>query len=360
MISMAQNYPISRVPLDEFRSVQDPYADQVFAALKSAGYNPLMNKDYNAYQLNSQDIPQSFPKVLVNYFTQLQKDAAQIDEQLINAGTRFFDRHASQLMATLGFLSLPYCYAAADGAKVLYASERIRKNPHQRLLETAQFVFDVCAQAAFSDEGKAVVSIGKVRLMHAAIRYYIRAKGDWNESWGAPINQEDMAGTNLAFSLIAIRGLRKLGYTITGESALDYILFWSEIGKLLGIEEALLPNSLKEAVILDKRISKRHFRYSQEGEALTKALKDSINHQSNFEAEGLMTYLLGESYSKLLGLNTLRVQQAIWSGTQGLIATSDLLSSYSRSNFKFAYSNFQKQASSDSLKPFRLLNNLND
>ena len=118
-------------------------------------------------------------------------------------------------MNLLGLLSLPYCYAAADGARVLDLSERIKNKPEHRLNETADFVWDVMAPNAFKPDGKGFTSILKVRLLHAAIRFYTGKSSKWNAAdWGLPVNQEDMAGTNLSFSLLVVRGLRKFGLAV--------------------------------------------------------------------------------------------------------------------------------------------------
>jgi hypothetical protein len=54
----------------------------------------------------------------------------------------------------LSFLSLPYCYANAKGAKVLNLSQRIGNQTKKRLYETAQYLFDVTRSHAFGQRGK--------------------------------------------------------------------------------------------------------------------------------------------------------------------------------------------------------------
>ncbi len=211
-------------------------------------------------------------------------------------------------MLMLGFLSLPYCYAAAKGAEVLARSKRIMAEPGKRLLETAEFVFDVSQPGAFEEQGKGFVSILKVRLMHAAARWYVQQATDWDADYfGIPVNQEDMAGTNLSFSLITVRGLRKLGIVVLPNQSHDYIQFWNLIGARLGLKSELLPETNKEAYLLEKWIKNRHFEASDAGEKLTKSLlayfaeatKDSpIEGRS----QAFIQYLLGDQISEILGL----------------------------------------------------------
>ena len=224
-------------------------------------------------------------------------------------GSAFFARYANLIMNMLGLLSLPYCYAAADGARVLYLSERIRNDTAKRLQETGDFVWEVMAPNAFTPEGKGFASVLKVRLIHAAARYYTLQSGQWNTpEWGLPVNQEDMAGTNLSFSLLVIRGLRKLDIAVSYAEQQAFMHLWNVIGYLSGLEESLLPDDGKQAIALEQAISGHQFKPSTEGQALAKALVDyftSLNLQPPFgskETVQLMRFLLGNEVADILAL----------------------------------------------------------
>ncbi|MGZ3753999.1 MAG: oxygenase MpaB family protein [Mucilaginibacter sp.] len=227
--------------------------------------------------------------------------------KLMDTGSAFFARHAETIMTLLGLLSLPYCYTAANGAMVLYLSDRMRNDTTKRLRETAEFVWEVMAPGAFNEEGKAFAAILKVRLMHAAVRYYTLSSARWDMSWGLPINQEDMAGTNLSFSLIIIRGLRKLGFSVNEEDQHGFMLLWNVIGYLSGLDEDLLPANAKHAQLLDSRIGTRQFKVSDHGRELSRSLTEHIKaintgKASADEVLGLMRYLLGYDIADMLGI----------------------------------------------------------
>lgn len=346
------------------RQKGDDLADSVVRNLFEIGYNPMIEKDYNAYQFNAQPIPASFPKVLGQYFETLKHNSAQIAPEVWTAGHGFFSRYASELLAMLGFLSLPYCYAAADGAQVLYRSKRIRESPEKRLLETAAFVFDVSDKMAFTGQGKGIISIGKVRLMHAAIRYHILRSGHWPEALGTPINQEDMAGTNLAFSLISVRGIRKLGYQISTDESWAFIDMWNKIGLLLGVDESLLPGNSRQAYNLEKAIARRNFRKSEAGIALTAALHEYM--RSGFSATGFVdpamvtAFLVGEDVAPMIGLKSGDLLPRLVQGVAGLNAIKSLLRADGDQKLREAKKLYQQQVSGKRLEPFRLLNNLTD
>lgn len=201
---------------------------------------------------------------------------------------------------------MPYCYLGADGAKVLYLSERIRNDTFKRLLETGNFLKAVMSFDTWAEQKIFVICL-KVRLLHASIRYFTIHSNRWDMAWGFPVNQEDMLGTNLAFSLIVLRGMEKLGYNIDKSYEDAYLNTWNVIGFLLGIKPEIMPNNYLEAVKLDKQIASRQFRQSPESQVLTTSLINVIRGfaPNKFTADLLQEqsrYLLGEKYAQMLGI----------------------------------------------------------
>ena len=305
---MGELTAISKRSLQHFRTQTDPIADavieQFFPQNKDQLFTCLQSLDDNSKKLND-----TAGSALIALYDDAWNKASVLDGQVLSKGQKFFNEHASDIMLLLGMLSLPYCYAAANGAEVLVRSKRILDEPEKRLLETAEFVFNVSARNAFEKKGKALPEILKVRLMHAAARWYAKNASDWNtETLGEPVNQEDMAGTNLAFSLIVIRGLKKLGKSISSAEAYDYINYWNQIGRLLGLDEKLLPESNKAAYVLERNIRERQFSRSEAGIQLTRSLLmyfESATQDSPMKglSKAMVEYLLGDLVSDLLEVN---------------------------------------------------------
>lgn len=234
------------------------------------------------------------------------------DPKLVRAGNRVFTNHWQHIMPVLGLYSLPYCYAGAKGARVLVQSQKIMQNPEKRLLDTAAFVWQVCEPGAFDTNGKAMVALFKTRLYHALVRLQART-GITDE---CPVNQEDMAGTLLAFSLLVIRGLRKWGIPIDEREAQGFFHLWRVAGVLLGVSPQLLPENLREAASLERYIRIKEFRSSTEGSALMKGLLDYYNGQPELNdfplsASELVSYMLGPEVSACFGLSTAKAPEGL-------------------------------------------------
>jgi hypothetical protein len=295
--------------LEKFRLIGDPPADAVVEVIQRDMPELWASDKWKNFTHNSQKPDDTWPKELISFINQNEALPEDSPPLQLKRTQEFFSKHQPLILLCLGLYSLPYCYAAANGAKVLYHSKRLREAPGKRLVETASFVLDVSEPGSFDANGKGFRSILKVRLMHALTRYYIMNQPFWRSDWGVPINQEDMAGTNLAFSLIVLRGLRKLGVDVKGLESKEFLQYWNLIGHMLGIENALLKDNVKQALSLEKQIAKRHFVRSVEGVELAAALRKHIEvemRQSSVKlpVSALMDYLLGEEISKMLNIET--------------------------------------------------------
>jgi ER-bound oxygenase mpaB/B'/Rubber oxygenase, catalytic domain len=305
--------------MNKFRQMGDPLADDVIQCLYTT--EGIMGVRSMFSWLNSSESVSSYK--IINEFIQ-QHNALPVfaDKKLMQRGMKFFIENQNQIGLILACYSLPYCYAGADGAKVLAMSQRIQTDTLKRLEETGEFI-QIITQEKNWTNGEAIRKILKVRLMHATIRFFTEHHGTWNLAWGKPVNQEDMAGTNGAFSYIVIRGMRKLGEEPFEADSEAYLHFWNVISVIMGIDKGLIPNNLREAYVMDKVIAKRQFRPSDEGKLLTKALLDTIEKfienplLKSFPA-AQMRFLMGDEVSDILGIPSVSFEKKL----VGLIPSS--------------------------------------
>lgn len=82
----------------------------------------------------------------------------------------------------------------------------------------------------------------KVRILHAAIRYWSSLKTGSDaypvEKCGIPINQEDMAYAMMIFSYLNVRGMLRLGIELTREQVDSLHLLWRYVAYVVGVSEA--------------------------------------------------------------------------------------------------------------------------
>ncbi len=297
--------------LDEKRCQTDPLADEVIRQLFGENLFYPFNEVLKNTSKNNTFESTSFPPYVQDYFQQTAILPPWANPLLLKKGSQFFDKHSENIILMLSFLSLPYCYANANGARVLTSSQRIGNQTKKRLYETAQYIFEVSRNDAFDRNGAGFISIQKVRLMHATIRYYICKSGSWDaNTFGEPLNQEDLAMTHLSFSFVVLQGLRKIGISISKDEAEAYLHLWKVISYLMGVDINLLTDSELDAYKLDRAIQKRQFVKSDEGKNLTAALltflEESLIEAQNplLTAKGFVPsyarFILGEKLADLL------------------------------------------------------------
>ncbi|OJJ17165.1 hypothetical protein BKI52_31135 [marine bacterium AO1-C] len=305
------NKPDFEIPqpqtLDNLRQQGDVAADDLIRQLFENKQAKQLNTAFRQLERNQDVYEKDLPTEIKYFFIQEGEMPNWANETLLQQGTVFFRKYAAQLSAMLSFLSLPYTYAAANGVKVLYLTGRIHQDTARRLHETARYLVDITTPNAFAPEGNGIVSSLKVRLMHAAVRYHLNKDKRWNSSWGLPVNQEDMIGTNLAFSALPILGLKKMKYHLKQYDMSAYLHVWKVAGKFLGNIPEHLPNRYQEALDLADIIGERQFQSSQEGKELTQALITFLEKSivKRFPKDFVTTYmrfLMGEEISKILGI----------------------------------------------------------
>ena len=146
----------------------------------------------------------------------------------------------------------------------------------RRLVETEQFWLDVTQDKNMGRFDKGFRTTIQVRMMHALSRKKVAAAKNWDtEKWGHPINQADMAMTNLGFGALFLMGARLQGYIISKKDSEAVLHLWRYVGFLIGVREDLLPVTEKEAM----RMAYTYMAYSSDGPdedslELAEALRD--------------------------------------------------------------------------------------
>jgi hypothetical protein len=193
-------------------------------------------------------------------------------------------------------------------------SGRLRQDAPRRLAETSRFVQAVSMPGgmALGADGFAITL--RVRLMHAKVRTLLRRSPRWDTAaWGEPINQVDMAGTILLFSLVLLDGLRAFGLRIPAADAEDLLHLWRYVGVVIGVDPELLPTGEASARELWDLVTGSQAPPDADARALAAALLETPLAQARTaeqrkKAEGMVRvsytlsrFLLGDEAADALG-----------------------------------------------------------
>ena len=138
-------------------------------------------------------------------------------------------------------------YQAPGFNKVLVMTGALNKGPAKRLAETSEWWLACTEANALSRFGEGFKITMRVRLIHGLVRRHVATTADWDVAEdGIPLNQLDMAATQLAFGPAFLIGARAMGmiFTRADGGAIMHLIRYA--GYLMGIEEDLLPETEKE------------------------------------------------------------------------------------------------------------------
>jgi len=243
--------------LDEIRRHVDPEADacvaRVFAEGAAAGSAALFRHTTS----NDDRLPEGSPPALVEFFQATRPLPPGADPARLARGEFVWMKNAFPAALVLLAKSLPEGYAAPSFGQVLSFSGDLERHPYRRLLGVLQMVVNVSSPGGFAENGKAVNTAQKMRLMHAAIRSLVlrRMKPPFDAArLGPPVNLEDMLATIMGFSWLLIDGVRRLDLPLGDQEAEDLYYLWRVFALLMGIhppgkphDDSLIPATIAEA-----------------------------------------------------------------------------------------------------------------
>jgi hypothetical protein len=295
--------------LQTLRTVGDPLADAVIDELFADGGVASMNALMRDFVANEHPLPANLPAPVRKFLEQSSVLPAWADPELIKTGEDVFWRFGPRIILILTCYSLPFCYLGRNGVPVLALTNRLSSNPKRRIVETAQMLVDCLQPGGLTTEGgRGRLSVQKVRLMHAAIRRLAPTAPTYKPEYGVPVNQEDLAGTLMSFSWIAVDGLAKLDIPLSDYDQRAYLHCWNIVGHLLGVHDDLLPANPADAKALSDAIAAHQFGPTQDAKDLEAALLDMMQHVLPGNAldrvPALMTrYFLGKQWAEWLGIH---------------------------------------------------------
>jgi hypothetical protein len=312
-----QAWPDSR--FDAMRAAGDPLADDTVAAIFAAGDRQMCNMIMPLLH-NPEAWPPGTPPQLSTYLALSQQLPSWADPVILKRAYQFLAVQAIPYNMVLLYLSLPIMNAwQVGGSQTLALTGQLTQHFARRLSETLRFVRAVIAEQGMSEDGNGIRTTQKIRLMHATIRQYAQSaqcptdRGYWNPAWGKPINQEALTATMLAFSTVAVAGMRKFNVPVSEQEEGDLLHLWKVIGYILGIDAANMPATVKEADLLWKKFAERNFGASNAGKMLTQAHVDFMRNIVSGDAllhrelaktdDALLRYLLGHNIAvNMLGV----------------------------------------------------------
>ena len=223
----------------------DPLADDVVAAIAR---DPRVGEQVDrALADGMARVPDAAPEVR-ELFAALDATPPWVDPVTANLGALTYQRIGSAGMFILSAWSLMNGYHSAPAVKPLAFTKQLDARAPRRLAETGRFVTEVSQVDGMARFAPGFAIAVRVRLMHAWVRRMLASSGRWDEkAWGVPINQADMLGTIMEFSLLVLSGARRMGFLFSRRESEAVMHLWRWVGHVSGVDPWLLEHLTTEA-----------------------------------------------------------------------------------------------------------------
>ncbi len=225
-------------------------------------------------------------------------------------GRRAMTRHAPVTFLVLLAGSLVESFAVREGAAVLVGTGRLLRDPRDRVYETASLVHALLA-FDMRPGGPAHDALLRVRLLHAYVRRFTRARVDFDvDALGVPINQMDMLHTLLMFSCVLAAGVVALGGRLSGDERRSWCALWRAAGHVLGVDDDVLFRDVDEEHALHALV-RRAYDPDDGSRALASAVLGGLANEPPFRLpkpglEAVSRALLGDALADRFGLRRSR------------------------------------------------------
>ncbi len=302
--------------IDWFRTFAhdgDPLADAVVRDIAEGDATAAAVRAALAQGFAAQPL-QEAPESVAEFFDRTSKPPYWLELEQVRAGQVALGRVGVLGLMSLGSLALMGGYLSKRSIKPLMRTGELDAMAPRRLVETASWWLEVTTPGSLEPGGPGVLATLQVRMTHAHVRRWMHRTPDWDyEAWDSPVNQIQMAGTHLLFSVACMGGLQRLGVHFDAQERAAIMHLWRYVGWLMGVDEALLPATEADAWRLFWLMAATELDPDDDSRALAEALVRNsglaaaevpdlvVRAGLSFNA-GLSRYLLGEQACDALGL----------------------------------------------------------
>jgi hypothetical protein len=240
------------IDLEKMRMVTDAPSDDAAKSVYESKSMRELGSELKKMAKNDSAVSHNFPEPM-RVFLESERKVTITDEdiRMFNRSHEIWKEHGMKFVIILLFRALPYTYMAERPANVLHMTKLLEEHTDRRIIETAQFVFDVMEKNWWEPDKTGINTALKVRIMHSAMRHIILDSNgngsEWNKDWGMPISQEDLIATNQVFSLEFIKGMKMIDQELSREDQEAWFHTWKVIAKIMGVREELIADSIDEA-----------------------------------------------------------------------------------------------------------------
>lgn len=270
--------------LDRMRHTCDPLADSVAALIERARPSQMIDEVYARAKTES--------GAFADFVDHCHSTPSWVDWDRVEQARRVMLGFAGVRGISLLVSSLVEGYSLSKAAHVLVATGRLHQDVLRRIYETGQMTHNMLIPGGLKPGAPGHRTIMEVRLLHAMVRKYLKARGWETELYDEPVNQEDMAFTIVEFDYLAMRGMERMGARLSDDDQAAMHHLWRYAARQNGVCDEMLTDSLAEEIYQYERIRERQFSPNEESRMLAQAVIQALAGEPSFNLPEPMLYEL--------------------------------------------------------------------
>ncbi|WP_371648209.1 MULTISPECIES: oxygenase MpaB family protein [unclassified Streptomyces] len=272
------------LPGDQAVKEGDPEADEVIEQLVRAGQMALANQVFHAWTRNDQPVPAEAPPVLRDFLqrnTVLTAEEKSTVDRLAHGDTiKLIQSNMEAFTLAEAFGGLFAALADPLLAKSVWAAKfDLVMDIGRRFSRTMNTMWDMLGGNSWDPSGSALITLVKLRLVHAAARHMALAHG-WDRTRdGMPISQRLKVEELMYVGAYNVQLAAKYDVQITARQADELTATMRIGGRLLGIDDKYNPQSMEQANLVLADAAAHHRASSDEGIKLASNMLDWMDRK---------------------------------------------------------------------------------
>lgn len=209
---------------------------------------PALHRFIHAGIEQQQDQLKRAPKVMRDFFEEIEHAPEWFDYKACNAGIRAFFANANFVLVAFVAGVLIEGFTSLIATSFNITSRTVTGPGDRRLRQNNRQLMEIFVPGGLHRQGDGWKLSVRVRFVHARIRSLLAKAEPWDaEAWGTPLSAAHLGYAICVFSIRLVEQATSVGAKFTKDEIASFLALWRYVGHLMGIPDSILYADEAEA-----------------------------------------------------------------------------------------------------------------
>ena len=220
--------------------IGDPMLDPVMAEIADLS-PPKLHRFLHAGIEDQKDQLRHAPRVLRDFFAEIEQVPDWFDYSACNAGIRAFYANANFVLVAFVAGVLIEGFSSLIAASFNITSRTVTGPGDRRLRQNNRQLMEIFVPGGLERYGDGWKLSVRVRFVHARIRSLLAKADPWDaEAWGTPLSAAHLGYAICVFSIRLVEQAVSVGAKFSEDEVASFLALWRYTGHLMGIPDSVL------------------------------------------------------------------------------------------------------------------------